>query len=152
MIAKSLLRISVRARARMARRWLEKIRLSHWEIMEISQKSGEYWGKSLQHLSDPVPQRYWSRADLLVFLELAEQSDPSTFSSFLKSLPNKRVLFSFSEQCPRFFGKQSFTTYPQEEIYKMLQSSGFQRCEIREINRYSKTKLVFAEKLGFDTK
>ncbi len=152
MFKKSILRLSIRARTRLAKRWLEKIRLSHWEILEVNYRGNEFAGKSfLRPNSEIVPRKLWEKADLLVFLDLADQSQPEHFAKFLASVPNKRVLFSFSENNSKL-STSNITTYPQEEIYRLLKNSGFQRCEIRPLNWIWRTKLVFAERPGFQVR
>jgi hypothetical protein len=148
---KSLLRLSIRARTRLAKRWLERIRLSHWEILEIRYQGGELARSFLRPHSEAVPRKLWEKADLLVFLDLADQSQPDHFAKFLASVPTKRILFSFSESTPKL-PTPAITTYPQEEIYRLLKNNGFQRCEIRPLNWIWGTKLVFAERPGFQVR
>lgn len=152
MLKKSFLRLALKARARLARRWLDKIRLSHWEIIEVNYQSGQLSGRSyLPSPADKVPAKVWEKADVLIFLDLADQAEPAHFEKFLASLTNKRVLFSFTEQPPRL-AKLEVQTYAQEDIYRLLKSSGFQRCEIRPLPWIWGTKLVFAEKPGFQVR
>lgn len=152
MLKKSFLRLALKARARLARRWLDKIRLSHWEIVEINYHKGELSGRPyLPSPAEKVPAKVWEKADVLIFLDLADQADPAHFEKFLASVPNKRVLFSFTEQ-PIKVAKLDIKTYAQEDIYRLLKSSGFQRCEIRPLPWIWGTKLVFAEKPGFQAR
>jgi SAM-dependent methyltransferase len=111
---------------RAAARWIERLRLSDWKIVELGCGNGalasrivnsryigidgqnkaiqaarrRFRGKRCQFLEADVTRAELPAADLMVFLRLADRLGKADFSHLLSRLPSKRILFSFTESPP----------------------------------------------------
>jgi len=156
---------TLKARKRAALRWIRKIRLSDWIIVEIGLgcrlKNSKIRGSSFIPVkkSTVAAELELPQADLTVFLDLADELQEKEFAALLAQIPSHRILFSFTEKkhksllirnlyrrLPIDFSEP--VCYHSEEITRLLSKNGFRHCEIRRLPFLIPTRLVLAEKSG----
>jgi hypothetical protein len=140
-VTAALDRTLIELRALAATRWVEKIRLHNWTVLELGQpKTSLFSGQNTQ-LLDPADRAELPAADLVVFLGLAEKLKREEFQHLLLRITARRILFSYEEK-KRRRGEH----YTSEEMRDLLAEHGFRQCEVRSLPWRSPTKLVLAQR------
>lgn len=146
-------------RARFASRWIEKIRLSGWTVLELGRKETS--------LSFPLPRKRIKggktlfleasaakipAADLVVFVGIADRMATEELSSLISRIPSRRVLFSFREPPRRSLLKRKNASWrgvnyhQADQVRSLLEENGFKQCEVRSLPWFDPTKLVLAQR------